>query len=53
MLCVDGQRIAPSGVGAQNPAFDITPGRLLAGIITDRGIIRPVDAAHVRATIGQ
>ncbi|MEY2982142.1 MAG: Methylthioribose-phosphate isomerase [Planctomycetota bacterium] len=53
VLCVDGHRIAPSGVGAQNPAFDITPGRLLAGIITDRGIIRPVDAAHVRATIGQ
>ena len=44
--------MAAPGVGARNPAFDITPGGLLAGIVTDRGIIDPVDAHQVRATIG-
>jgi methylthioribose-1-phosphate isomerase len=38
----DGQtvkvRIAPEGGQSANPAFDITPHRLVTGIITDRGI---------------
>ena len=34
-------RIAPEGCEALNPAFDITPGGLVTGIITDRGIITP------------
>ena len=34
-------RLAPEGVGALNPAFDITPAELIAGLITDRGIIKP------------
>lgn len=32
---------APAGVGARNPAFDVTPHDLVAGFITDRGIVRP------------
>jgi len=47
-----GRRTAPEGVKVYNPAFDVTPARLIAGIITERGIIRPVDAQHVRATVG-
>ena len=31
-------RIAPEGTRSANPAFDVTPHRLLTGIITDRGI---------------
>ena len=36
-----GMRIAPEGVGALNPAFDVTPHRLIAAIITDRGVAEP------------
>ena len=31
-------RIAPDGMRAANPAFDVTPARLVTAIITDRGI---------------
>ncbi len=34
-------RLAPEGVEALNPAFDVTPASLVTGIITDRGIITP------------
>ncbi len=34
------QRFAPEGVGVQNPAFDVTPNKLVAAIITDKGIAR-------------
>jgi methylthioribose-1-phosphate isomerase len=30
--------IAPEGCGAANPAFDVTPARLVTGLITERGI---------------
>lgn len=31
-------RIAAPGVDAANPAFDVTPARLLTGLITERGV---------------
>ncbi len=34
-----GKRIAPDGVNVRNPAFDVTPNRLLTGLITEKGII--------------
>jgi methylthioribose-1-phosphate isomerase len=34
-------QIAPAGARIWNPAFDVTPNHLIAGIITERGIIRP------------
>lgn len=33
--------IAPAQVDAYNPAFDVTPRRLITAIVTDRGIIYP------------
>ena len=36
-----GVRTAPEGVGVYNPAFDVTPHRLLTGIITEKGVIYP------------
>lgn len=36
-----GTQIAPPGVQAANPAFDITPAKYINAIITDRGIVRP------------
>lgn len=35
-----GKRIAPSGVGTFNPAFDVTPAELVTAIVTERGIAR-------------
>lgn len=36
-----GRRIAPEGVRVWNPAFDVTPARLITAIITDAGVVRP------------
>lgn len=36
-----GVKVAPDGVSVANPAFDVTPNRFIAGIITDRGVLRP------------
>jgi len=36
---VGGQAVAPAGVRAYNPAFDVTPGRYIRAIITERGVI--------------
>jgi len=35
-----GQAIAPAGIPAWNPAFDVTPNRFIEGIITEKGIAR-------------
>lgn len=32
-------RTSPAAASARNPAFDVTPGALIAGIITERGIV--------------
>ncbi len=34
-------RLTPEGVKIRNPAFDVTPHKLITGIITECGIIRP------------
>jgi methylthioribose-1-phosphate isomerase len=36
---ISGKRIAPEGVAALNPAFDVTPHELVTGIITEHGLI--------------
>jgi methylthioribose-1-phosphate isomerase len=36
-----GTRLAPEGASVWNPAFDVTPNHLLAGVITEKGIARP------------
>jgi len=33
-------RLAPEGASVWNPAFDVTPHHLVAGIITEKGIAR-------------
>jgi methylthioribose-1-phosphate isomerase len=37
---LNGRRIAPRGVGVRNPAFDVTPARLVTAIITEKGVVR-------------
>ena len=38
-----GRQTAPEGVETYNPAFDVTPAELIAAIITERGVIQPVN----------
>jgi methylthioribose-1-phosphate isomerase len=35
-----GKQIAPDGVKVENPAFDVTPSKYVAAIITERGVAR-------------
>ena len=37
----NGVRLAPEGVHVYNPAFDVTPAELIAGIVTERGVAYP------------
>jgi methylthioribose-1-phosphate isomerase len=45
-------RLTPEGAKIFNPAFDVTPYRLIAGIITERGIARPPYAESLAALVG-
>ena len=47
-----GRRTAPEGVNVYNPAFDVTPAELIDALITEKGVIRPVTEANIRATLG-
>lgn len=48
-----GRSTAPAGVAVYNPAFDVTPAELIAGIITDRGVIQPVNRDTVSAVLSE
>ncbi len=45
------QRIAPDGVPAAHPAFDVTPARLVAAIVTEQGVLRPPFEAGLRDAV--
>ena len=47
-----GRQTAPDGIGVYNPAFDVTPARLIKAIITERGVIEPVSRETIRAVVG-
>lgn len=42
-----GRAIAPRGCPAYNPAFDVTPAENITAIITERGVIQPVQASQI------
>jgi methylthioribose-1-phosphate isomerase len=37
---IAGKQMVPDGVGVENPAFDVTPAKYVAAIITERGIAK-------------
>jgi len=41
VIFINGKRIAPVGVKALHPAFDITPNNLITAVITEKGILHP------------
>ena len=49
----NGRQIAPEKVEVWNPAFDVTPAELISGIITEHGVIQPVDEQHVLEVLGE
>jgi len=36
-----GERVTPKNAKARNPAFDVTPNRLISGIVTENGVVYP------------
>jgi methylthioribose-1-phosphate isomerase len=48
-----GRQTAPPGIEVYNPAFDVTPARLITAIITERGIIEPVTRERIAAVVGR
>jgi len=41
VIFVGKTRLVPKGVAVLNPAFDVTPARLVTAIVTERGVARP------------
>ena len=50
---IGAKRMVPDGAGVWNPAFDVTPHVLVAGIITEHGICRPPYAESLPAACAQ
>ena len=46
-----GRQTAPDGVAVYNPAFDVTPAELITAIITERGVVQPVNAENLSAVV--
>lgn len=48
-----GVRFAPPGIAVFNPAFDVAPAALIAGIITEEGVARPPFSADLQAMVAR
>ncbi len=48
---IKGVSLAPRGVKVRHPAFDITPASLITAIITEKGVISPVNKKNMPARI--
>lgn len=46
---IAGKQMTPNGVSIENPAFDVTPAKYVAAIITERGIAREPYSDSLRA----
>lgn len=46
-----GATAAPEGAKAFNPAFDVTPARLIRAIVTERGVIEPVTKERIASVL--
>ena len=46
-----GRQTAPEGVQVYNPAFDVTPAEYIDAIITEKGVIEPVNASTISAVV--
>jgi methylthioribose-1-phosphate isomerase len=46
-----GERVTPRGAKARNPAFDVTPARLISAIVTENGIAYPPIDLNLRKLV--
>jgi methylthioribose-1-phosphate isomerase len=46
-----GRQTAPDGIEVYNPAFDVTPARLIKAIVTELGVINPVNETEIRRVL--
>jgi methylthioribose-1-phosphate isomerase len=47
-----GRPAAPEGATVANPAFDVTPARLVSAVVTEEGVHRPPYERSLRAALG-
>src|ERR1700689_123748 len=50
---IAGKQMTPDGVEVENPAFDVTPAKYVAAIITEKGIARAPYGESLRGLAGQ
>ncbi|GAB4540933.1 MAG: S-methyl-5-thioribose-1-phosphate isomerase [Anaerolineales bacterium] len=50
-LQFEGEAVAPKNAKARNPAFDVTPHRLLTGIVTENGVVYPPFEANLKNVV--
>jgi len=48
---IGGVQLAPEGAAVRNPAFDVTPARLITAIITERGVATSDFPARLRELV--
>jgi len=48
-----GRRTAPEGVNTYSPAFDVTPARLVTGLITEVGLLSAPDTESIRDALAR
>ncbi|HET6598197.1 MAG TPA: S-methyl-5-thioribose-1-phosphate isomerase [Anaerolineales bacterium] len=46
-----GERVTPVEAEARNIAFDVTPNRLISGIVTENGVVRPPFEMNLRKAV--
>jgi methylthioribose-1-phosphate isomerase len=47
----EGERVAPVEAEARNIAFDITPHRLITGIVTENGVVYPPFEVNLKKAV--
>ena len=52
VTAIHGGPLAPAGVMAENPAFDVTPAALVDALVSERGVVARPDLAKMRAVFG-
>jgi methylthioribose-1-phosphate isomerase len=50
---VRGQLLTLPGTDVRNPAFDVTPASLVSALVTERGVVSPVNGDGIRALLAR
>ncbi len=50
--CFGGTAVAPEGVRVFNPAFDVTPARLVDALVTEKGVVHPARGESLAPLLG-